>query len=48
MLCTGFMFLRSSETMMHFMEDWRRALEAAQGRRVNQYIFNTLFQEKCV
>lgn len=47
MLCTGFMFLRSTPTMISFMDSWRRELEAARGRQVNQYIFNDLYKQ-CV
>lgn len=31
-----------------FLDDWRRALEARNGEHVNQYIFNDLFNNKCV
>ncbi|EDQ90101.1 uncharacterized protein MONBRDRAFT_24568 [Monosiga brevicollis MX1] len=46
MLCTGFMFLRSKRPVMAFLDEWRRALEAAQGVTVNQYVFNDIFNRK--
>ena len=42
----GLLLNRCPQVVKSFMTTWRRDLEAATGKAVNQYIFNNIFNKK--